>query len=140
MAYGDGDATFRACGGEAGLRRLVEDFYAAMDTLPVARGIRALHAPDLSLSIDKLARFLCGWLGGPRRYNEKYGPIKIPMAHAHLPVTESERDAWLACMEEAAARQPYAPEFRQYLLEQLFVPAERIRVVCEDRRADRRSG
>ena len=89
MAYGDGDATFRACGGEAGLRRLVERFYAEMDTLPEARRIRRLHPPDLEVSIDKLARFLCGWTGGPKRYSEKYGPIRIPVAHQHLPVLQT---------------------------------------------------
>lgn len=133
MAYGDGDATFQACGGEAGLRRLVEDFYAAMDTLPVAAGIRALHPPDLSISIDKLARFLCGWTGGPKRYSEKYGPIQIPVAHSHLPVGAPERDAWLACMEHALERQPFAADLKGYLLEQLFVPADRIRAVVEKR-------
>jgi hemoglobin len=137
MAYGDGDTTFLACGGEAGLRQLVEDFYAAMDTLPVAAGIRALHPPDLSISIDKLARFLCGWTGGPKRYSEKYGPIKIPVAHRHLPIGAPERDAWLACMRHALEQQPYPDDLKDYLLEELFVPADRIRVVVEKRRSER---
>jgi len=136
MAYGDGDATFQACGGEAGLRKLVEDFYAAMDTLPIAARIRALHPPDLDVSIDKLARFLCGWTGGPKRYSEKYGPIQIPVAHAHLPVGAAERDAWLACMQHALARQPYPQDLTEYLMEQLFVPADRIRAVVERRKVD----
>lgn len=134
MAYGDGDATFRACGGEAGLQQLVEDFYAEMDRLPEARRIRALHPPDLTTSIDKLARFLCGWTGGPKRYSEKYGPIKIPIFHQHLPVGEAERDAWLLCMERALAAQPYPDDLKRYMLEQLFVPAERIRVVVANRK------
>lgn len=135
MAYGEGDATFQACSGEEGLRKLVECFYAAMNTLPVAKRIRDLHPPDLAVSIDKLARFLCGWTGGPKRYSEKYGPIQIPVAHQHLPVAAPERDAWLACMRQALAQQPYPPELQEYLLEQLFVPADRIRAVVEERRA-----
>ena len=137
MAYGDGDATFRACGGIEGIQRLVEAFYAEMDRLPEARRIRNLHPPDLTVSIDKLARFLCGWTGGPKRFSEKYGPIKIPMVHQHLPVGEAERDAWLLCMERALAQQPYPDDLKQYLLEQLFVPAERIRVVVSQRKAER---
>ena len=138
MAYGDGDATFRACGGEAGIQRLVEAFYAEMDTLPEARRIRKLHPADLAVSIDKLARFLCGWTGGPKRYSEKYGSIKIPMAHQHLPIGEAERDAWMLCMERALAAQPdYPDDLKRYLLEQLFVPAERVRVVCERRATER---
>jgi len=134
MAYGDADATFQACGGEAGLRRLAEAFYAAVDTLPEASRIRALHPPDLSLSIDKLARFLCGWTGGPKRYSEKYGPIRIPAAHQHLPITAAERDAWLACMKQALDQQPYPDTLRRYLLEELGVPAERIRALVAQRR------
>ena len=132
MAYGDGDATFRACGGEAGLLQLVRDFYAAMDARPEARRIRGMHPPDLAISIDKLSRFLCGWTGGPKRYSEKYGPIRIPDAHRHLPVGAEERDAWLACMEAAIDRQPYAEDFKAYLLAQLRIPAERVREVARE--------
>lgn len=125
--YGMGDASYRAAGGEAGIRELVDAFYGAMDRLAEAATIRAMHPQDLSLARDKLARFLCGWLGGPNRYAEKYGPIRIPQAHARFAIGPAERDAWLSCMAEALKHQPYAPEFKRYLLEQLRVPAERSR-------------
>lgn len=125
--FGDGDASYQTAGGEAGIRRLVDDFYEQMDTLPEAKVIRAMHPADLTVSRDKLARFLCGWLGGPKLFQEKYGSIIIPKAHAHLPIGRAERDAWLQCMYEALLRQPYSPEFKQYLLTQLAVPAERCR-------------
>jgi hemoglobin len=134
MAYGDGDATFLACGGVEGIRRLVEDFYAKMDTLPEATRIRDLHPRDLEISIDKLARFLSGWTGGPKLFSEKYGPIKIPIFHRHLPVGEAERDAWLLCMERALAIQDFPDDLKQYMLEQLFVPADRIREVVAERK------
>ena len=132
--FGSGDASFRAAGGEDGIRRLVADFYARMDALPEARRIREMHPSDLTRSADKLARFLCGWLGGPKRYQEKYGPISIPGVHRHLPIEAAERDAWLACMGEAIDRQPYSDAFKTYLLEQLGVPAERIRQACAEPR------
>jgi len=132
-AYGDRDATFEACGREDGIRRLVESFYRIMDTVPVARRIRALHPSDLGLSIEKLSCFLCGWTGGRKRYAEKFGPIKIPMFHRHLPVGEAERDAWLSCMERALDEQPYPDALKRYLLKELFVPAEQIRLVVEAR-------
>jgi len=130
--YGNGDASFQAAGGEPGLRRLVDDFYAEMQRLPEARRILAMHPENLAVSRDKLARFLSGWLGGPRRYQERYGSITIPSAHRHLDVGEAERDAWLQCMANAVALQPYADDFKAYLLAQLFVPAERIRQVCSE--------
>jgi len=136
--YGTGDASFRAAGGEAGVARLVDDFYDEMERAPEARGIRAMHPADLTESRDKLARFLCGWLGGPRRYAEKYGTISIPGAHAHLAIGEAQRDAWLLCMERAIAKQGYAPAFAAYLLAQLRFPAQRITEVCAlDREAAR---
>jgi hemoglobin len=126
-AYGVGDASFQAAGGEAGLRRLVDAFYAQMDSLPEAAGIRAMHPADLTLARDKLARFLCGWLNGPKLYQEKYGAISIPGAHRHLAIGSAERDAWLLCMQRALALQPYAEEFKRYLLFELSKPAERVR-------------
>ena len=125
--YGAEDASYQAAGGEVGIRQLVDDFYDAMDQLPVAAKIRAMHPADLSSTLDKLARFLCGWLGGPKLYAEKYGSIHIPQAHARFAIGPEERDAWLLCMAEALKRQPYAPAFKRYLLEQLYVPAERSR-------------
>jgi hemoglobin len=125
--YGDGDTSFQAAGGVEGIQRLVDDFYDIMDELPEARGIRAMHPQDLTLARDKLARFLCGWLGGPKLYREKYGPIQIPRAHSHLRIGIHERDTWLLCMWKALEVQPYAEDFKRYLIEQLSVPAERSR-------------
>jgi len=126
--YGFNNNSFIAAGGEQGVQQLVEDFYAAMDSLPEAATIRAMHSDNLEESIDKLSRFLCGWLGGPKRFSEKYGPIRIPVAHRHLSIGPAERDAWLACMQNALdKRDDYADDFKVYLMEQLFVPAERSR-------------
>ncbi|MEN9728835.1 MAG: hypothetical protein RL434_3201 [Pseudomonadota bacterium] len=125
--YGVGDASYRAAGGEEGLRKLVDRFYELMDTREDARVIRAMHDPDLTVSRDKLTRFLCGWLNGPKRYQEKYGAISIPGSHAHLAIGGAERDAWLSCMREALADQPWAQDFKDYLLQALSRPAERVR-------------
>jgi hemoglobin len=135
MSYGDGDATFRACGGERGVRALVESFYAHMDALPEARCVRRLHAPDLALSIDKLTCFLVGWTGGPRRYAETFGPIQIPRVHRHLPIGTAERDAWLSCMRHALDDQAYPGDLKRYLLEQLGIPAERVRQAARAHRS-----
>ena len=129
-AYGPGDASFPAEGGDAGLRRLVDNFFDRMGSDERFATIFALHPEDKAVSRDKLARFLCGWLGGPKLYNEKYGAIGIPRVHAHLPIGTAERDQWLTCMSESVAEQPFAPDFRKYLMEQLYVPAEAVRRRC----------
>jgi hemoglobin len=125
--YGSGDASFKAAGGEAGLRRLVDRFFDRMSSDARFATIYAMHPEDIDVSRDKLARFLCGWLGGPKLYNAKYGTISIPRDHSHLPIGEAERDQWLTCMAESVAEQPFAEDFRKYLMEQLFVPAEGVR-------------
>ena len=125
MKYGELDGSFLAAGGEAGIFSLVEDFYRQMETLPQAKLIRSMHPQDLTESIDKLARFLCAWLGGPKLYREKYGAISIPRAHQHLNISTTERDAWLLCMQKALLNTDYAENFQQYLLKQLAVPANR---------------
>lgn len=125
--FGQGDATYQAAGGFEGILKLVTAFYGYMEHLPEARRIRAMHPKDLDLSIDKLACFLSGWMGGPRLYREKYGPIAIPHAHSHLDIGSAERDAWLLCMKKALAEQGYPQDLQDYLLKQLAVPAERCR-------------
>ena len=124
--YGSQDASYQAAGGIEGIRRLVDDFYRIMDTWEPARTIRDMHAEDLTLARDKLACFLSGWLGGPKLFQERYGQISIPMFHRTWPIGDAERDAWLGCMAQAIELQPYAPAFKEYLLRQLRVPAERI--------------
>lgn len=125
--FGEEDNSFQSAGAFEGLQRLSASFYGFMDTLPQAKTIRGMHPHEQGESIDKLARFLCGWLGGPKLYREKYGPIAIPRAHAHLAIGSPERDAWLLCMERALAEQPYADDFRAYMLRELFKPADRSR-------------
>jgi hemoglobin len=121
------DNSFQSAGGYEGIKRLVDIFYDQMASLDSAQVIHAMHTEAQSVRRDKLARFLCGWLGGPRLFSETYGPINIPKVHAHLHISEVERDAWLHCMAQALAQMPYDEEFKSYLLTQLRVPAERIR-------------
>lgn len=131
--YGSGDASFLAAGGETGIRRLVDAFFDRMGSDARFATINAMHPDDKVISRDKLARFLCGWLGGPKLYHEKYGGISLPRVHQHLAIATPERDQWLTCMAETVEKQPFDPEFRQYLMEQLYVPAEAVRRSISER-------
>jgi hemoglobin len=128
--YGTGNTSFLAAGGESGIQQLVDVFFNRMGTDPRFRTIYAMHPDDKAVSRDKLSRFLCGWLGGPKRFQAKYGPISLPAAHQHLAVTEAERDQWLTCMGESVDEQPFQSDFKRYLMEQLAVPAESVRRRC----------
>ncbi len=131
--YGEGSASYGAAGGLSGLQQLVKDFYDVMCNNPAYAVIRDMHPKDLTVSEDKLVCFLSGWLGGERLFAKKFGSISIPQVHAHLVIQEKERDMWLDCMQEALEKQPYSDGFKVYLLTQLKVPAERIRMACERR-------
>jgi len=92
---------YELLGGDAGVRKLVADFYELMNTLPDAAPIRAMHKGDLSEMTDKLGTFLIGWMGGPQHYQERFGRIIIPLAHRPFSIGPAERDQWLMCMEGA---------------------------------------
>lgn len=125
--FGLMDNSYQSAGGIEGLQQLVGLFYDVMAALPESESIHHMHSDPQPVRRDKLARFLAGWLGGPRLFSETYGPINIPQVHAHLVVNEVERDAWLLCMEKALSQMPYEQDFKEYLLTQLRIPAERIR-------------
>jgi hemoglobin len=137
VSYGTGDASYRAAGGTDGIDKLVVRFYEYMDTLAEARALRAMHADDLTEVRDKLAVFLCAWLGGPNEYRSRFGPISIPGFHARFAIDEAERDAWLICMARAVDEQPWTDAFKMYFMQAIAVPAERVRVASVMRRAER---
>jgi hemoglobin len=95
------DSYFTRMGGETAVRQLVDRFYDLMDTLEAARGIRHLHAADLTEARNKLFMFLCGWMGGPQLYIEKYGHPKLRQRHLPFRIGEAERDQWMLCMTQA---------------------------------------
>ncbi len=130
--FGFDDGSYLAAGGIEGIQRLVEKFYDIMGNRQEYETIYAMHPRDINISIDKLARFLCGWMGGPKRYQERYGSINIPAIHAHLKIGVEERDQWLSCMKEAIAEQEYEEAFKAYLYEQLSIPANVILRRCEN--------
>ena len=120
---------YQEAGELAGITRLVDEFYLNMDILPEAETIRRMHHHDLTESRKKLTYFLSGWLGGPKLFQQHYGPISIPGFHKQFLIGYEERDAWLLCMQRAIAVQPYHAQFKDYLLAALSIPAERVREV-----------
>lgn len=104
---------FERVGGAPTIDRLVESFYARMDSLPEANVIRAMHAPDLGPTKDVLKRYLGEWMGGPKHYSAERGHPRLRQRHQGFAIGDAERDAWLLCMrgaldeaiEDADARQ-----------------------------------
>ena len=122
-----GVTVFSALGGEPGIRTLVDRFYALMDERPEAAGIRALHPASLEGSRDKLFWFLCGWSGGPDHYISRFGHPRLRARHLPFPIGESERDQWLACMEQAMREQIGDEALRARLYESFTQTADWMR-------------
>ncbi|OBS09242.1 group II truncated hemoglobin [Acidihalobacter prosperus] len=118
---------YERLGGEAGLRSLVHRFYTLMDTLPEAKGIRALHPASLAGSEDKLFKFLSGWLGGPPLYTQEYGHPMLRRRHLPFAIGDRERDAWMLCMDRALAERDLEDAFVAALREALYRTADHMR-------------
>jgi len=95
------DATLYAALGDATLRRLVDHFYDAMDSLPEVQPIRQMHPADLTPSRDKLYFFLVGWCGGPPLYTSRYGHPRLRARHLPFAIGPAESAQWLLCMRTA---------------------------------------
>lgn len=121
------DIPYQLIGGDAKVLALIDRFYDLMDTLPEYQVIRKLHPPDLDGSRDKLYRFLSGWLGGPPLYTDKFGHPMLRARHLPFPIGTAERDAWMACMTQAAADVIDDEKLRAWLLQQLFKTADWMR-------------
>jgi hemoglobin len=107
---------FERLGGEQAVRTLVDRFYDLMDESPRYARLRATHGGSLSLSRDKLFWFLCGWLGGPQHYVERFGDPMLRARHLRVSIGAAERDEWLSCMNEALRTANVDRELHEQLL------------------------
>lgn len=118
---------FEVLGGEAAVLALAQRFYDLMDLEPAYRELRALHPPQLDGSRDKLFWFLCGWLGGPSHYVERFGHPRLRARHMPYAIGIRERDQWMACMKQAMGEQGIDPVFAQRLADAFFNTADWMR-------------
>ena len=89
---------FDLIGGEARVNELVDRFYDLMDLEPEFAVLRALHPQSLDGSRNKLFWFLCGWLGGPNHFIERFGHPRLRARHMPFEIGTQERDQWMRCM------------------------------------------
>ena len=119
--------SFELLGGEAAVRQLVDRFYDLMDLEPAYAGLRALHPDTLDGSRDKLHWFLCGWLGGPQLYIEKFGHPRLRARHLPYSIGIAERDQWMACMTQALREMNVDEAMSVRLAESFFGTADWMR-------------
>ena len=95
------DTPFEWIGGEPRVQALVDRFYDLMELEPAYAQLRAVHGTSLENARQRLFWFLCGWLGGPQHYTDRFGHPRLRMRHMPFKIGILERDQWLACMDEA---------------------------------------
>lgn len=121
------ETPFEWIGGEAPVRTLVDRFYDLMDLEPGYQALRAAHGSSLQDARDKLFWFLCGWLGGPAHYTERFGHPRLRMRHMPFSIGVLERDQWLACMDQAMQETQVDPVLRERLNASFFNTADWMR-------------
>lgn len=114
-------------GGEPGVRALVERFYDLMDLEPQYAAVRATHGSTLDDARQKLFWFLCGWLGGPDHYIERFGHPRLRMRHLPFAIGIRERDEWVLCMDQAMRETGVDDALRQRLNQSFFQTADFMR-------------
>ncbi len=121
------DTPFEWIGGEEKVKALVERFYDLMDLEPQYAALRAAHGTELARARENLFWFLCGWLGGPQYYTDRFGHPRLRMRHMPFRIGVVERDQWLACMDQAMGEVDVPAELRARLRDSFFQTADFMR-------------
>ncbi len=127
MSEASAPTPFETMGGEASVRALVDHFYDLMDLEPAYHALRGVHHTSLDNARDKLFWFLCGWLGGPQHYVERFGHPRLRARHLPFVIGIKERDQWLACMAQAMREQQVDEQLATRLAESFFNTADWMR-------------
>ncbi|MDE2417716.1 MAG: group II truncated hemoglobin [Burkholderiales bacterium] len=122
-----GRSAFDLIGGESAIRLLVDRFYDLMDLEPAYKELRTVHGSTLDDARDKLFWFLCGWMGGPQHYIERFGHPRLRARHMPFKIGILERDQWLACMDQAMGDVGVDEDLRARLRESFFQTADWMR-------------
>ena len=118
---------YERLGGDAAVRQLVDRFYDLMDLEPAYAELRRTHGSELDHARDKLHWFLCGWLGGPDHYIERFGHPRLRARHLPFAIGIRERDQWLACMNQAMQECGVDEDLRVRLMQAFFQTADWMR-------------
>jgi hemoglobin len=104
MAVHSGEQSiYDYAGGEEGIRKIVEIFYASIFEDPV---LLPVFKHPVATHVDHLTAFLSEEFGGPARYTGELGGFdRIVTVHRHLQITEEQRqrfvDLFVAAVEKA---------------------------------------
>ena len=118
---------FERLGGEPQVHALVDRFYDLMELEPAYTELRAVHGSTLDDARQKLFWFLCGWLGGPDHYQQRFGHPRLRQRHMPFAIGIKERNQWVACMDQAMGECAVPHDLRTRLAESFMKTADWMR-------------
>ena len=118
---------FEWIGGEEKVQALVDRFYDLMDLEPQYSDLRAAHGAELERARQNLFWFLCGWLGGPQHYTDRFGHPRLRMRHMPFKIGLKESEQWIACMDQAMGDVGIDPVLRTRLRDSFAQTADWMR-------------
>ncbi len=114
----DLNTLYEKLGGMETCLRLSERFHGKIANDPV---LREVFPKNLTRVTELLALFLAERLGGPAEYTAQRGKNSLLCRHAHLPIGQTEMEAWLrqmfAAIDEAGISDPARQLLRDYFSE-----------------------
>lgn len=108
---------YELIGGEDTIRRMVDAFYARVETDPL---LRPMFPEDMTDGRRRQFLFLVQFFGGPQQYAEERGHPRMKMRHGPFSIGPTERDAWLthmlAAIDETGIEEPMRTLMRDYFV------------------------
>ena len=106
---------YETVGGDPTFQKLVDQFYARVETDEV---LRSIFPQNLEPGKHWQFLFLTQFFGGPIRFNEQRGHPRLRMRHAPFHIDQLARDHWLmhmlAAIDEAGIVEPARSIMRDY--------------------------
>ncbi|MBI3135850.1 MAG: globin [Bacteroidetes bacterium] len=99
--------------GDQRLLQLLNTFYNKAFSSPVIGPL--FNHTQKEVILDKQYCFLTQFLGGPPRYNEKYGVPRMRARHLPHAITPEGRDEWLRIMKESIETLDWDPQLKTAL-------------------------
>jgi hemoglobin len=117
------ESLYEHAGGDEGLHRLEELFYAKALADPV---LRTLFTHRVATHVDHLTWFTAESFGGPDRFTRRLGFQYLIDVHRDLKITDEQRDRFVAAYLEALdeAGMPDDAPFRQAFREHVEFGAQ----------------
>mmetsp|Transcript_10001 Transcript_10001/g.11365 ORF Transcript_10001/g.11365 Transcript_10001/m.11365 type:complete len:184 (+) Transcript_10001:202-753(+) len=94
-------SVYEILGNEKGLKRIVNEFYTNIDTLPEASEIKGWFKDDPIHRREKLFEYMSSVTGGPDLYFERTGTLCLTKTHKKYNITVDIAKIWLKCMKKS---------------------------------------